>query len=553
MKVFPDGKLYIISGCPCDPDYEHTLYWPNKEGQHAYFLTKAKYRVDNMSYQRAKRGRVRVQYKVEDLYDCNYIAFQNSSFGNKWFYAFIDDVTYVNNITSEISYTIDVIQTWITEMELQQCFVEREHSETDAIGDNIIPENIDPGTMILESTNWQRIIPFTGYKIVVAQASHPDGEPVDGGFYGSIYNQVEYRVFNSSETAAVKELIRSLNVLGNKSAITSVFMCPDTLEITKSEAPNHFIDKEYKLSGRHRLTRSDGSATKNGKTSTYPYTYMEITNSLGNTNSYAYEFFTNPNEPVVTVTPCFSDKLSLYLSPNGYKMSNKSALKFDEGLSYDAFPECMWANDLLAARLVNAGMSAAMGALTGAMTGGWVGAAVGGGAGLIQGMMSGGGANVSNIPFEDMQPLGAREDIGKRASRADEIVTRANNIEAQTAAAIVGTPVNPLSPNITPSTGYALFNSTGWGFFYAQVKPTPQMIDRIDDYFSRYGYKTNKIKIPNYSSRPHWNYVQTIGCKVGGSIPALDEKEICSIFNRGVTFWKHPEEVGNYSLDNSPT
>lgn len=553
MKVFPDGKLYIISGCPCDPDYEHTLYWPNKEGQHAYFLTKAKYRVDNMSYQRAKRGRVRVQYKVEDLYDCNYIAFQNSSFGNKWFYAFIDDVTYVNNITSEISYTIDVIQTWITEMDLQQCFVEREHSETDAIGDNIIPENIDPGTMILESTNWQRIIPFTGYKIVVAQASNPDGEPVDGGFYGSIYNQVEYRVFNSSETAAVKDLIRSLNVLGNKSAITSVFMCPDTLEIPKSNAPDHFIDKEYKLSGRHRLTRSDGSATKNGKTSTYPYTYMEITNSLGNTNSYAYEFFTNPEEPVVTVTPCFSDKLSLYLSPNGYKMNNKSALKFDEGLSYDAFPECMWANDLLAARLVNAGMSAAMGALTGAMTGGWIGAAVGGGVGLIQGMASGGSANVSNIPFEDMQPLGAREDIGKRASRADEIVTRANNIEAQTAAAIVGTPIKPLSPNITPSSGYALFNSTGWGFFYAQVKPTSQMIDRIDDYFSRYGYKTNRIKVPNYSSRPHWNYIQTIGCKVGGSIPASDEKQICSIFNSGVTFWKHPEEVGNYSLDNSPT
>ena len=145
MKVFPDGRLYIISGCPCDPDYEHTLYWPNKEGQHAYFLTKAKYRVDNMSYQRAKRGRVRVQYKAEDLYDCNYIAFQNSSFGNKWFYAFIDDVTYVNNITSEISYTIDVIQTWITEMDLQQCFVLREHAATDNVGDNLLPEDVDTG------------------------------------------------------------------------------------------------------------------------------------------------------------------------------------------------------------------------------------------------------------------------------------------------------------------------------------------------------------------------------------------------------------------------
>ena len=552
MKIFPDSRLYIISGCPCDPDYEHTLYFPNKEGQHAYFLTVAKYRLQALSYQRAKRGRIRVQYKVEDLYDCNYIAFQNSAFGDKWFYAFIDDVTYINNITSEISYTIDVIQTWLTEMQLQQCFVEREHSATDAIGDNIIPESIDPGTMVLESTNWKRIIPFTGVKIVVAQALQPDGEPIDGGYYGSIYNQVEYRVFAQDDIDGVKSLIRSLSALGNQNVITSVFMCPDTLEISKTNRPNTFVDKQYTLDGRVRLTRSDGTPTKNGKTSTYPYTYMNIINSLGSVNQYAYEFFTNPAAPTVNITPCFADKLSLYLCPIGYKMSNEKGLKFDEGLNYDAFPECMWANDLLANRIINAGLTAAMGAVTGAISGGVPGAAIGGGIGLLQGLMSGGTANVSNVPFADMQPLGAREDVGKRMERGSEIMSRATNVEMQTAAAIVGTPIRPLSPNISPSNGYALFNSAGWGFFYAQVKPTPQMIDRIDDYFSRYGYKTNRIKVPNYTSRPHWNYVQTIGCKVGGSIPADDEKQICSIFNHGITFWKKPEEVGNFYLDNSP-
>lgn len=55
---------------------------------------------------------MRVEKKAEDLYDCNYLAFQNTSFGSKWFYAFITSVEYVNNITSEITFEIDVLQTY---------------------------------------------------------------------------------------------------------------------------------------------------------------------------------------------------------------------------------------------------------------------------------------------------------------------------------------------------------------------------------------------------------------------------------------------------------
>ena len=153
MKVFPDTTLKILTGCPCDPDYEHTLYFAHESAQKNYFSSISKYTVNAMSYQRAKRGRIRVQYKVENLYDCNYIMFQNTAFGDKWFYAFIDDVTYVNNITSEISYTIDVMQTWLFDMQLQQCFVEREHSVTDVAGDNRIAENLDIGDMVMLKAN----------------------------------------------------------------------------------------------------------------------------------------------------------------------------------------------------------------------------------------------------------------------------------------------------------------------------------------------------------------------------------------------------------------
>ena len=79
------------------------------------------------------------------------------------------------------------------------------------------------------------------------------------------------------------------------------------------------------------------------------------------------------------------------------------------------------------------------------------------------------------------------------------------------------------------------------------------VLKSIDDYFSMFGYRIAKVKVPNRNSRPHWNYVKTSGCVITGSIPADDMKKIISVYDNGVTFWKHGSEVGRYDLDNSPT
>ena len=75
----------------------------------------------------------------------------------------------------------------------------------------------------------------------------------------------------------------------------------------------------------------------------------------------------------------------------------------------------------------------------------------------------------------------------------------------------------------------------------------------IDDYFTKFGYQTNRVKVPNTHSRPHWNYVKTISATITGSVPADDAKKICQLLDNGITFWKNGSEIGNYSLDNRPT
>ena len=81
----------------------------------------------------------------------------------------------------------------------------------------------------------------------------------------------------------------------------------------------------------------------------------------------------------------------------------------------------------------------------------------------------------------------------------------------------------------------------------------------IDDFFSMYGYKTNRLKVPNRNGRKAWNYVKTCGCNLTGSAPADVTASLVNIYDKGITFWRcidlstgNPfNRVGDYSLDNS--
>ena len=77
---------------------------------------------------------------------------------------------------------------------------------------------------------------------------------------------------------------------------------------------------------------------------------------------------------------------------------------------------------------------------------------------------------------------------------------------------------------------------------------------RLDTYFDMYGYQTNKLKIPNLSNRPNWNYVKTLGANiiqgVGKNVPQEDLQEYKNLFNDGVTIWHNPATFLDYSQNN---
>ena len=88
-------------------------------------------------------------------------------------------------------------------------------------------------------------------------------------------------------------------------------------------------------------------------------------------------------------------------------------------------------------------------------------------------------------------------------------------------------------------------------YFYTRTI-TKNYAIMLDDYFDMFGYAVRQHLVPNMNARPNWTYCKTVGCIVHGNMPASAARDIESMFDKGVRFWKNHNNIGNYSLDNAP-
>ena len=123
MYIQPQTNIKLLRNVPLDPTFDHTIWFGDATSQYNYFAGKQAFNLTDYTYQRVNKGVSRVGIKADSLYNCNYMMFQNTAYGNKWFYAFITSVEFVNNECSEISFEIDVIQTWFFDYTIDMCFV----------------------------------------------------------------------------------------------------------------------------------------------------------------------------------------------------------------------------------------------------------------------------------------------------------------------------------------------------------------------------------------------------------------------------------------------
>lgn len=526
MYIEPNTIIRVLKDCPLDNTYNHTIYFSSESAQTTYFQDLTKYTFTDQSYQRVQRGKMRVQRKAEDLYDCNYLMFQNSAFGNKWFYGFITSVEYVNNITSEIAFEIDVMQTWFFDYNLKECFVEREHSVTDNVGDNLIPEKLELGDYLIykhRSTDFFSSIGSNWCYIVVASFDK-DGNDATGTIYQGVYSGLKYNFF---ETYTEVSTFLEDNAQKAETGVVTILQIPKFMFDDYEDSPDSVVSHGIDLGSPPTVI---GTYTpRNKKLLTYPYNFLYVTNNNGNTAEYHYEYFyyRNPlgdgeesTNPYFYLYAGLNTNPTFSLIPRGYKYQSgvgySSANNEDERLTLTGLPHCAYNVDAFKAWLAQNASSLAVNALSNVANYGVAGATLLGGAGATAGATVGFATSVANTLSQVYQ--------------ASIRPPQANGEQGSISNVNIG-----------------LFD---FDFYFKQIRPEFAMI--IDDFFDMFGYATHRVKIPNRNSRPHWNYVKTKGCVVTGSVPADDMNSICSIYNNGITFWKNGSEVGNYSLNNRP-
>lgn len=169
MYIYPNSTIILLRGVPLDNTYTDTMYFNNASAQYTAFTTTFnKLTFGNQSYQRKGKGSLRLNVNADSIYDVNYLMFQNTSYGNKWFYAFVTDIEYINNDVTEISYEIDLLQTWHFDYTLEPSFVERETASSDSVGSNIKDEPVELGPIICRAINDTEL--FDEYYAVMAIA-----------------------------------------------------------------------------------------------------------------------------------------------------------------------------------------------------------------------------------------------------------------------------------------------------------------------------------------------------------------------------------------------
>ncbi len=330
---------------------------------------------------------------------------------------------------------------------------------------------------------------------------------VNGLYQGARLSQWRYTMLNGLD-----DYLESVVGAGRGNQVVGLTMVPSGLFDADAEEPL-WETMNFTFPASLDRRKDNGYVPRNKKLLTAPYTFFRV-DIGGNSKDYDFEKMVNFN-PGHTFTWNFcgvaSPNPELLVVPEDYDNRHRPA---EYAMVFNNFPQCAFTTDSyrawLAYQTSGGGalnyVTGAVGAASQALTGNYVGAALG--------------------------VVGAYASLQQQAYKA------------QREDRLIGN-----------QSGSALVGSRTLDIVFKIMSITKEYARSIDDYFDRYGYATERLKVPNRSVRPHWCYTQTRNCAVipesEGILPGVFARQIESIYNKGITFWKSINEVGNYSLDNT--
>lgn len=538
-------------------------------------------------------GVIKVPFTYSQCLQSNYIAFQNPNYSNKWFFAFIDNVTFRSKNMQEIRYTVDSWSTWFSKLTIKPCFVVREHVNDDTIGLHTLDENIGVGEVVCMNEYKEMdndtfyIAIMTTYDPIVYDNNNRSGKDFstislyNSNFFGNMVFLFPVNLTDTGTiTASVERLIWFLyytqqDKTGDLSCISNMFLIPDELItndnlIARTFSPADDPQVQYVC---YQLKHSAGADKKdvfiptgtytptgfyspvNNKCYCYPFNYLYVTNNCGNDNIYKYEDFIKIEQAQVE-NCCFeidgavSIGYSAKLVPYKYKGVDYNT---SESVPLGKFPTCGWASDAYinwltqqsvnyAGNLKNLGSSA---------------------------LSLGSSVAHNNYEIGRLNDLAQSDNVSSAMAETYQAragsISNSNNLLVASAVggalssgigqAFEAHVVDKMLPNVSYGSNLGDVNlaNNDLNFTFRQMRCKDEYMRQIDTFFSCFGYKINELKMPNITGRANFNHIQ-IGdheCIGYGSVPSPDLDIINKACRRGVTIWHNHTNLGDYSVTNN--
>ena len=301
MYIAPNTTVELFKDLSLDPTYTDTCYFATVADKDNYFTNLSNnYRIGTfniLTFQREQVNFCRVEAAYSTVYKSCYMRFKNTNFANKWFYAFVTSIDYINNEVSQINFELDVMTTWMGEFELRECYVERNHSNTDQFGDNIVPEPFTFNDYVTQENHWLLYNYSASPIIIVAYAYSGLAEAQAGVLRDGIYSGLGLRAFSSDNITGLNTWIAQ-RFTGVPDAIVAMYMCPynclevpipstgDGVELTTTSSGRYNV---YRLSEIDiDTTTLDGYHPRNNKLYTFPFNFCSVTNNQGSALTLKY-------------------------------------------------------------------------------------------------------------------------------------------------------------------------------------------------------------------------------------------------------------------------
>src|SRR5699024_11000694 len=125
---------------------------------------------------------------------------------NKWWYAFVSKVEYVSDTLTNVYFEIDVLQTWYFDYDLQHCYIAREHTNSDQLFSNLLPEPVELGEYT--PNTYGSIGSDSWYDMAVAMLIVDTGEATsEGRLIDGVYCGCDYWIFNPADVSGINNKI----------------------------------------------------------------------------------------------------------------------------------------------------------------------------------------------------------------------------------------------------------------------------------------------------------------------------------------------------------